>query len=103
MSHESRLSRSRSPLLLGGGLVAVGVVIGAWFSGNAGAPPAYGAVAQDRSDCLPAIALERNELVLLRDQSGIYFIVDGGGNVSPLRVADVELRDLPGKSLLRAP
>jgi hypothetical protein len=47
--------------------------------------------------------MERTQMVLLRDNSGLYFFVDAAGNVAPLRVPDVELRDLPGKSLLRAP
>jgi hypothetical protein len=90
-------------MMVGGALVALGIVVGTWIAGPSAGTPALAAPAQDRSQALAAITMERTQMVLLRDNSGLYFFVDAAGNVAPLRVPDVELRDLPGKSLLRAP
>lgn len=103
MHHTIENKSTGTSMVVGGALVALGIVVGAWMSGLAGHPSAIAAPAQDRSPSLPAMTVERNQLVLLRDNTGLYFFVDSAGNVSPLRVSDVELRDLPGKSLLRAP
>jgi len=87
-----------------GALVGLGVGIGAWVIGSFTGAPALAAEARDRVDALSAITVSRTDLVLLRDQSGLYFVVDPTTMVvSPLRVSDVDLRDTPGKSLLRAP
>jgi len=95
--------RDRSTMLAGGVLVALGVMIGTWMAGPGSTQPAFGAEGPSSSNCLPAITLGRQDMVLLRDQAGIYFLVDAAGTVNPLRVADTDLKNMPGRSLLRAP
>ena len=99
MTMRPSTERTQSPMLIGAALLGAGIALGAWLSGMA-SNPVMAAPSQDRTEGLPAITVQRDEIVLLTS-NGIYFAVDSNMNVTPLRVADVELRDLPGKSMLR--
>ncbi len=101
--HYGKVSRDRSPMMAGGVLVALGVVIGTWIAGMWAGPAALAAGGPVSSNCLPAIAIGQTDRVLLRDQGGLYFLMDVNGSIIPLRVDDSDLKNLAGRSLLRAP
>lgn len=90
-------------MLIGGALVGAGVIIGTWIASTIGGSAAFAAAGPDSSNSLPAITLGRQDLVLLRDQGGVYFLLDAAGNIGPVRVSDTDMKNVPGKSILRAP
>ena len=101
--HTPRVSRDRSSMLLGGALVGAGVVIGTWIASVIGGPPAFAAGGPESSSTLPAITLGRQDMVPLRDQGGVYFLLDASGTTMPVRMSDNDMKNIPGKTILRAP
>ncbi len=83
-------------------LFVAGMLVGAWALHPP--RPAHAAMAAIGADsCLPAVPFGRDQLVLLKDKQGLYFVLDGAGLAAPIRFRDTELRTIPSESLLMAP
>ncbi len=83
-------------------LFLAGLIFGAWAL-RPPEPAHASQVAIGAATSIPAIPFGPNELLLVKDRQGLYFIVGPNGAAAPIRFKDTDLRTVPSESLLRAP